>query len=373
MMKTMKTKKIKILEVCPFSAGVCGVWARVLAESREFVKLGHEVRVFSSDVEKGNQNLAKCEEDIGSIAIRRFKSRSSIISKNVNLFDFTGEFLEYKPDIVITHLLHPHSFKALELCKEHGIPCYLVTHAPFNVQRGFILNAATSVYSRFKIKPKLHYFTKIIAITKWEMPYLLKLGISREKIIYIPNGLPEEFFRQKKARCEKGKDVLFLGRIAPVKDIETLLMTARALPEINFSVVGGYEKDYLDKLERIISKENLKNVRIFPPVYDLKKKIKLIDEHKLFVLPSIREAMPQVLLEALARGRLVISSDTDGGKEIIKNGKNGLLFEIGNYKDLARLIKKNIKGNKLMQRNAIVDAKRYAWSKLIKFYIMLFK
>jgi len=78
---------MKILEICSFSAGICGVWARVLAESREFVRLGHEVRVFSSDIEKGSGNLAICEEDIESISVRRFKSRSSIISKNVNLFE----------------------------------------------------------------------------------------------------------------------------------------------------------------------------------------------------------------------------------------------------------------------------------------------
>ena len=39
---------------------------------------------------------------------------------------------------------------------------------------------------------------KIIAITRWEIPILIKLGVKKEKIAYIPNGIPDEFFKQKK-------------------------------------------------------------------------------------------------------------------------------------------------------------------------------
>lgn len=366
---------MKILEVCPFSAGICGVWVRVNAEGREFVRLGCEVRVFSSNIEKGSERIVICEENIGGVLIRRFKSNvdftNKIISKNVTYFNFDKEFMNYKPDIVITHLLHPHSFKALKLARMAGIPCYLVTHAPFNVKRRFPLNLATSLYNYFNVKPKLKEFDKIITITKWEIPYLLKLGVKKNKIVYIPNGLPEEFFKQKKTKPVKGKDVLFLGRIAPVKNLEILLITAKLLPNVNFSIVGGAEEDHLAKLKKIILSEKINNVKIYPPIYDLRKKIRLIDEHKIFVLPSKREAMPQVLIEAMARGKVVISSSTDGGKEIIKDKKNGLLFKIGDFKKLAELIKNNINGNKIMQKNAENEAKNYAWNKLIKSYLSL--
>ena len=151
---------MRIAEVCPFSAGICGVWARVITESREFTRLGHSVRVFSSNIEKGNQNLAKCEEDMGELSIRRFKARTSIITKNVTYFDFEEEFNSYNPDIVITHLVHPHSFQALKLSIKQGIPCYLVTHAPFNVDRKFPLNLATQLFHKFN-KAKLNKFTKM--------------------------------------------------------------------------------------------------------------------------------------------------------------------------------------------------------------------
>jgi glycosyltransferase involved in cell wall biosynthesis len=361
-------KQLKILEICPFSAGVCGVWTRVLSESLEFKKLGNsveDIQIFSSNLIKGTHEYAESSEKIKGINVKRFKSRSIILSSNVHIFEFKKELEEFNPDIVITHLLHPHSFQALEVCKKLDIPCYLVTHAPFNIKRRFPLNLATKVYNYFKIRPIINNFERIIAITQWEVPYLEKLGVKKEKIIYIPNGIPQEFFSQKKARSNK--DVLFLGRIAPVKHLETLVRAAKLLPEINFSIVGSAEKIYLNFLNDLIRSNDIKNIKIMPPVYDLFKKIKIIDEHKIFVLPSLREAMPQVLLEAMARGKIVIASETDGAKEIIIN-KTGFLFKIGDYKKLARLIKLNLQGDSVVQSLALNNSKKYSWQKLIKLY-----
>ncbi|MFA5175684.1 MAG: glycosyltransferase family 4 protein [Candidatus Nanoarchaeia archaeon] len=373
---------MKILEITEFSAGACGVWTRVLSESKEFIKLGHQVTVFSSNIEKGSGKTVKSEDYLDKVNIKRLKSTNvfygmpkfatKIFSGNPTSFDFKKELMELKPDVVITHLWHHHSIKAVNLCKKLNIPCFLVTHAPFNVKRRFPLNLATWFFNNISAvspltsgKRALKKFDKIIAVTKWEIPYLEKLGISYEKIIYIPNGIPEEYFIQKAVKPKK--DVLFLGRIAPVKDIETLLKAASLLPEVNFDIVGPAEEDYLKKLKLT------SNVKILKPVYNLKNKIKLIDEHTIFVLPSKREAMPQALLEAMSRGKLVISSETDGGKEIIRNGKTGLLFKIGDYQELANLIKKNIKGNKTIQNNAKKEAKKYLWSNLVKIYQKLFE
>lgn len=360
------TKKLRLIEICPFSAGVCGVWARVKQEAEEFTKLGFEVEVLSSNIVKGSCDIASAEDEIAGIKIRRFESTNSFISKNVTNFNFEKSLLESNPDVVITHLFHPHSFRALKICLKKNIPCYLVTHAPFNVKRRFPLNLMTKIYSSIKIKSKINKFTKVISITKWELPYLFNLGLKKDKILYIPNGLPEEFFKQKKIRPTK--DILFLGRIAPVKNLETLVYAAKLTPKIYFSIVGSFEKDYLNILNNLMQKENIKNIKILPPVYDLRKKIRLIDEHKIFVLPSSREAMPQVILEAMARGKLVLASRTDGAKEILKDGKTGLLFNIGDSKKLAELIKNNIGGNKKISAQALAESKKYAWAKLIKLY-----
>ncbi len=376
-----QNKSRRILEICPFSAGICGIWQRVLSESKEFAKQGYEVRVFSSDIEKGTGRRAASNEEIEGIKIERFESRREVLTKLVssNVKYWLGaaarkRLEEYNPHIIITHLLHPHSVKISKLVnklkkKNPKSKFFIVPHAPFNIKRGFILDILTSIWQNTQAV-KLKNFDRIIAITAWERPYLLKSGIQEDKIIYIPNGLPEEFFTQKKAKASK--DVLFLGRISPVKNLETLVNAAKYLPNLNFTIAGVAEGKYIEKIKHLIRSFEIKNIKICPPVYNLKDKIRLIDSHKVFVLPSKREAMPQVLIEAMARGRIVISSKTDGGKEIIKDKVNGFLFEIGDHKILVNLIKENISGKEKIQKRAMQDAKKYSWKKLIKYYLSLF-
>lgn len=373
-------KKLRILEVCPFTSGICGVFSRVLNESLEFKKLGHEVIIFSSDVEKGTGKKVSKKDNLQEIIIRRFPSKNGrigkLLSDNVIHWfnnEAVNEMIALKPDIIITHLLHPHSAR---ICTNINnlkklnprLKTFIVPHAPFNIKRKFPLNIITSLWRKFS-RLRLNKFDSVIAITKWEYPYLLSLGANREKIKYIPNGLPSKFFTQKKSEPKEG--VLFLGRIAPVKNIETIIKCAKQLQRVNFTIAGFPEKRYLEHLNNI--SKGLKNIKIHPPVYDLSKKIKLIDSNKIFVLPSHREAMPQVLLEAMARGRIVISSDTDGGKELIDNGKNGFLFSIGKYMELCKLIELNLKGNKEVEKKAIVFSREYSWDKLIKRYEEIFK
>ena len=81
----------------------------------------------------------------------------------------------------------------------------------------------------------------------------------------------------------------------------------------------------------------------------MKKNIKILGYKKnpypfikysnVLVLTSKYEGLPNVLLEAIALKRFVISSDCPTGpKEILDNGKGGMLFRTGNYKDLSKKI-----------------------------------
>lgn len=377
---------MKILEICPFSAGICGVWTRVKQESIELTKKGHEVCVFSSNIEKGTNKPTPSYEKVENVEIKRFKGKKSFLSENVVYWfekkhvlglksKVIKELEKFNPDIIITHLLHPHSANINRLVKKlksknKKIKIFLVPHAPFNIKRSLMLEIVTKIWRKISTL-KFNNFDKIIAITKWENPCLSKLGIPKNKIEYIPNGIPEEFFSQKKSK-EQNK-ILFLGRMAPVKYLELLVSVAKEFPEINFSIVGVAEPEYLKKINNL----KPKNVKIYSPIYNLKEKIKLIDEHRIFVLPSKREAMPQSLIEAMARGKIVISSNTDGGKEIINNNKNGFLFKIGDKEDLKNKIINvfGMKSNEIskIQKNARNSVKKYNWNNLIKSYITLFE
>ncbi len=364
----------KILELTNYSAGICGVYQRVKQESLELSKKGYEVRILTSDFTKGSSELASPKDNIGSIQILRFPAKK-IGGEGFLKWDFESAALEFRPDIIIAHSYRiPHTIKALKVAnklKKQGKPCkvFLVTHAPFiikNSTRSILSSIAVNFYDMFLAKKILNKFDRIINITQWEIPILLGLGVNKEKLVYIPNGIPEDFFKK---RIGNGKNVLFLGRIAPVKNLENLIYAVKDL-DINLDIVGPAEKGYLQKLRKIIQDKNIKNINFLPPVYNMPEKIKLFDRFEIFVLPSKIESMPQSLIEAMARGKIVISSKTRGGQEIISNGKNGFLFEIGNINELKQIIQKinsmskNEKANII--KNAIKTSEKFKWDELIR-------
>ncbi len=371
-------KRLKILEVTAFSAGFCGVGTRVLAESHLLGKK-HDVTVFSSNILRGTaeKKYAPLFEKSGNIKIYRFPTFWSF-GQNTFFWNYEKKALALKPDIIITHAYRQYySTKALKIAKKLGIPCILVTHAPFldKKLRNWKLNLAVFLYDNFIGKRIINQYSKIFSITKWEMPYLEALGVKKEKIVYIPNGIPDEFFKIKiKKSNSQVKKILFLGRIAPVKDIETLIrafnLVKNSFQNAELDLVGPVEKEYKPILEKVLNETRVK-VNFLGPVYDLKKKISLLDSADIFILPSRREAMPQALIEAMSREKLVISSKTDGGKEIIENMKTGLLFDIGDEKQLADQIifscnPENKDKIRRIEKSARNYVSQFSWSKLIK-------
>ena len=91
---------MKILELCNYSAGICGVWNRVKEESERLSKLGHEVKIFSSNLEKGTNKIVSEDDIIGDVLIRRFSARR-LGGESFMLWNFEEEALKFKPDVII--------------------------------------------------------------------------------------------------------------------------------------------------------------------------------------------------------------------------------------------------------------------------------
>lgn len=361
---------MKILELSNYSEGGCGVWQRVKQEAQALSEKGHQVAVFSSNLIKGSDELASPSDEIDDVIIMRFPAKQ-LGGESYMKWDFEKQALNFNPDIIIAHVYrHPHTIQALDIAKKTGAKVFLVAHAPFikgNTTRSLFQKLAVKFYDAFIGPKKINKFDKVIAITKWEEDYLLALGCKKDKITYLPNGIPEQFFTQKKT-MEQNK-ILFLGRISPVKDLETLI-TAFSLIKDNktvLEIVGPSEEDYLEKLNKLLEKRNLSDRVIFTrPIYDLKQKIQKIDSSKIFVLPSKREAMPQALIEAMARKKIVIAANNQGAKDIIRNNENGFLFQIGNAQQLAKLIDESLKNSQSKLKNqAKQDVEKFSMKILI--------
>ena len=80
----------------------------------------------------------------------------------------------------------------------------------------------------------------------------------------------------------------------------------------------------------------------------------------LIIHPSRGEALPRVILEAMALGGTIIASDIDGHKELIRHEKTGLLFDLKNPGQLCHLVKNLFNDRKMAQRLG-VSAKNYCY------------
>lgn len=326
---------MRIAYLCEFSAGIDGVWNRVYNIAKQLAKR-HEVFVLSSDIVKGSESKAPEFEEKDGIKIHRFPITFRL-GENALWWSYEKKLRELRPDIVHAHVFrHPHSTSAPRIARKIGARAFLTTHAPFveHELRSTVLNLAVSLYDKVLARKVLNSYEKVIAIARWEIPILeSSFGCKKEKIVYIPNGIPEEFLSHKpKSHNRKRKTMLFFGRIAPIKNIELLLHAFKEILgrgyDARLKLVGQMESGYDATIADLIKKLDIgARVDLPGPVYDLKKKISEIEKSDIFVLPSKREASPQALIEAMALGKIALSSNTAGGREFIRDGENGFLFK----------------------------------------------
>lgn len=161
--------------------------------------------------------------------------------------------------------------------------------------------------------------------------------------IYNPLNKKEIIAKSKKKIREsffnnKNINLINVARFTDQKDHLTLLRGVNLVKDkINVKlIIVGKGVNYV-KMKRYIEENNLKKiVKIIKFVNNPFPYIKKAD---VFILTSKFEGLPNVLLEALTLKKFVISSNCQTGpKEILINGKGGLLFKVGDHKDLSKKI-----------------------------------
>ena len=163
--------------------------------------------------------------------------------------------------------------------------------------------------------------------------------------------------------------ILFLGRVAPIKNLEIVLKAMAKIEKFNFEIVGPAEEEYKAKLLSLIKEQGVENkIKFNPAIFDTKEKIKKLDTCRVFILPSLSEGMPQALVEAMAREKIVVASDCSGNKDLVKDKENGYIFKTHDAEDLVRVLKealKDSKENDKIRKSAKVFVAQFSWDKII--------
>ncbi|MBI1876741.1 MAG: glycosyltransferase, partial [Chloroflexi bacterium] len=174
----------------------------------------------------------------------------------------------------------------------------------------------------------------IISVNEFDRKRLVKLGISPEKIVTIPNGIDLDTFRKpvdvRRARETIGLSpgrplVIQVGRLSPQKDplafVAGAAIVAHEYPEVQFALVG--EGPLRDVVATSISELGLqKRVHLLGWQDEA---FRLIAAADLVTLTSHWEGIPYALLEAMAWARPVVATSVNGCPEVVIHKVTGLL------------------------------------------------
>lgn len=147
--------------------------------------------------------------------------------------------------------------------------------------------------------------------------------IKPSKIFVFANYIDTKRFKPFDNFREKEENrILFIGRLEHEKNILNLLLALKDLP-YGLDIIGDGE--LLSSLKAYTTQHGI-DVR-FLGRFPNNKLPELINEYKVFILPSLNEGHPKVLLEAMACGCAVIGTNVEGINEVIRHLENGYLCD----------------------------------------------
>ncbi len=172
----------------------------------------------------------------------------------------------------------------------------------------------------------LKYLNELVAVSDAAAEYVKTLDKRSPHI--IPNGINLEKYKKPAKKENKGKTILYIGRLERRKGVKYLLKAFKRLLDVNPDVQLIIAGDGVDrtKLELYVKDNNIKNVTFKGFVSD-DEKIKLLHEADLFCSPAVfGESFGIVLLEAMASGCVVVAGDNPGYKSVMQGrGKLSLV------------------------------------------------
>ncbi len=189
---------------------------------------------------------------------------------------------------------------------------------------------------------------------EWVQKLVLLNGAPPDKVKFFPTGGPNAITNNSRTPMKDGiLKLVFAGRSTHIKGVRILIEAVKLLPkdlrvkvDLFCSDVNWEEKAYGEKVKQLLDKDSRFSIRYGTPNNEL---LDLLANYDVCVVPSLwLETGPLTVLEAFAAGIPVIGSRLGGIAELVRDGVDGLLFEPGNSRELAAIIKRLITETKLI-------------------------
>jgi len=189
-----------------------------------------------------------------------------------------------------------------------------------NWEREFGYNSPQTKHARTVEENVFSAANRVVVTTEaMREDIVRRIPEAKDKINIIPNYVDTDLFKPSNAPKEKNS-LVFVGRIAPEKNLEALLEAVSTL-SVSLTLIGEgrlrpeLQKRFSDLDGRVTWEGNVPN-SLLPDFFN---------RSEIFILPSLYEGHPKTLIEAMACGVPSIGGDSPGIREIITHGENGYL------------------------------------------------
>lgn len=364
-----------------------GVVTAVINLAKGLADNGHKVYIIAS-----KENITK-EFSYKNIEVIRMPSISSLLSDKVRLTNiYSFKLMKYlkREEIDIIHFATPLSLgaQAILIAKKLNKPLVGTFHT-FSADKEFL----EGIHLKFKPMQKFMqelmwkfnrlYYNRCDLITcpsKTSAEELIANGLSKN-IKVISNGIDSKIFNNSKWKEVKnkynknGKLLLFVGRVAPEKNIIYLLncfsKVVDKIPTTKLLIIGDgiSMNEVIKKIEQLGIKKNV--ILTGKMDYDKLVKSSIFKACDLFVTASVTENQPMTVLEAQINGLVCVGINFRGMKDLVQSGYNGYLTEEKNPEKFSQRIIKLLSDNKLlnkMKKNTLKYVKVNEMSKVIEIW-----
>ena len=303
---------------------------------KKIISCGYEVVVTGpdlTDVEKITELGARFEE------ISMNKTGTSVIGDLKYCFILIKLFRKEKPDVTLGYTVKPVIYGAIA-ARFAGVKNVngMVTGG------GYTFTAKTLKAKMIGILVRILYIigfmctNNVIFQNTDDLEEFCRIKLTSKKKCHVVNGSGVNMERFKPMPIPEKPVFFMLSRLLKSKGVVEYLKAAEIIkekyPDVQFNLLGKFEYQMQDAVSEDFVKDYINRgiIQLFPETHDVRP---YFEKCSVFVLPSYREGTPRTVLEAMAMGRAIITTDTNGCRETVKDGINGYLIPVEDATALA--------------------------------------
>jgi len=366
--KRKQTKKRILLlnyEFPPLGGGAGNATYYLLKEFSK--KQNIEIDLVTSSIEqfrikKFSKNITIHFLDIGKKNNLHHQSIKDLIVYSWKAYKYCQELIKNKNfDLCHAFFGIPCGYLAMKFKKKHSLP-YIVSlrgsDVPFYNKRFYYLDKL--IFK--KLSKKIWQESKCVISNSEDLKKLALNNNPQQKIEIINNGVDTNKFVPSKKNINKKLSLISTGRLIERKGYQYLIPAIKDL-DVKLQLIGdGSLKSKLKEMARGIEVE-------FLGQQEQSKLIKYLQDADIFILPSLNEGMSNSLLEAMACGLPIITTNTGDSKKLIDG--NGFLVKKENSESLKETIVSYLGNKELIVKHGKKSreiAKTMSWQKASEKY-----